>query len=213
MLIKQAENVISQACSFVVSESAAIPIRSKPSLLPEIKMVRTRNNMEDKSKGDIRASPSAVITSLDSAGPDSTLKAFRRIHFFTLNRSSEVRTFKKLMAMACSTTESSPPGDIYLFYDPRLPNITRIGRTTQNPETRLAVWRSRCSPTLTIIPDTLCRRVYYPGRLEKLIHLDLEDKRRRMWCQSCNHYHLEVFEVTKQDALATVQRWRSWMEY
>lgn len=210
-----------QACSFVVSESAAISYGSEPSLLPEINIVNTMNNMEGKGKVDIMASPSAVttsqnasepITSIDSAGPDATLKAFRRIHFFTPNRNSEIRTLKKVIARACSTTRSAPLGEIYLFYDSRFPNIIRIGFTSRTPDMRLREWKSRCSSTLVLIPDTLSRPVYYPRRLEQLIHIDLESRRRRDWCQYCNHYHNEGFEVSKQLALATVQLWRRWME-
>lgn len=169
----------------------------------------------------ITASPPAVttshnasgpITSMDSTGTDATLKFFRRIHFFTPKNYSEIRTLKIFMAMACSMTKSSALGDIYLFYDPRLPNIIRIGHTTSTPYRRLTQWRSRCSSTLTLIPDTLSRVVYYPRRLEQLIHLDLESRRRRNWCQYCKYYHLEGFEVSKELALATVQLWRRWME-
>jgi hypothetical protein len=174
--------------------------------------------MEGNDGVDINVSLPAVTTSHNAPGPigsmdnsslDATWKVFRRIHFFRLSENSEVRTLKQVMAMTCSVAQSQL-GDIYLFYDPRFPNIIRMGCTTLSPERRLAQWRSRCSPILQGIPDALRRPVHHPNRFEQLLHRDLG--RRRKWCQDCNHVHMECFEVTETLALATVQLWRRWME-
>ena len=182
--------------------------------------MNTRNNIDGHGNLDIRASPSAVTTSynapgpigsIDSLAPDTTFKVFRRIHFFTLSRDSEVRTLKKVMARTCSMTRSSPPGYIYLFHDSRFPSIIRMGLTTRNPESRLAQWKSKCNSTIALVPDALSRPVRRPHRLEHLIHRDLRSTRRPKWCQDCGLVHQEGFEVTEQLALATVRLWTRWM--
>ena len=221
MSMNQAENTPSQACSFVVSQSAATSDLSQPPQLLEMNMTNTNNNMEGNGRVDVRAPLSAVTTSynaprpigsMDSSGTDATLKVFRRIHFFRLGTDAEVQALKTLMARTLSKTEKYLLGDIYMFYHPRVPNIIRMGVTTRNPEMILTQWRARCSPTLALVSDSLSRPIHCSHRLEQLLHRDLKSKRRPKWCQGCNLVHQQGFEVTEQFALTTVQLWRRWME-
>lgn len=217
--IKQAEIAVSKACSFIVSASAANPHGSKVSLLPEIRIL---TNMEGNGEVGTMTSLSAATssqnatgstTSTGSADPDATLKAFRRIHFFTPERYSEILALKKVMAKARRLTQSSSLASIYLLHDPKVPNIVRIDSTTFSPDIRLEQWRSRCSPTLSLVPDTLSREVFYHRRLEELILTDLKSRRiQGTRCQYCNYYHRQEFEISKQLALDTVELWRRWIE-
>lgn len=221
ILVKQAENATSQTCSFVVSQSTTISDLSQTTQIPEMNMANTNNNMEGNSNGGVRASASATttsynvpkpISSIDSLGTDTTFKVFRRIHLFRVGVDADVQALKKLIARTLSTIETSPPGDIYLFNHPRLPRLIRMGFTNQNPEMRLAQWRSICSPALVLISDPLSRQIRYPRRLEQLLHSDLKSKPRPNRCLSCNREHQGIFNASEQFALTIVQLWRRWME-
>ncbi|KAJ5495178.1 hypothetical protein N7539_000294 [Penicillium diatomitis] len=146
--------------------------------------------------------------------------------------SDALRAARDLDVLTTKPSNSSP-GTIRL----------KIGRTS-NVHRRLAEWTRQCSYDLTLIryypytPSSPCpsparknsavssetlsqpgRKVPHVHRVERLIHLELDDLRLRDLgrCEECGKEHREWFEVeAAKDALRRVddcvRRWISWAE-
>ena len=116
--------------------------------------------------------------------------------------------------------------------------LLKIGRAS-NVQRRMNEWTRQCNHNLSLIryypyfpssptsppaspsnPATLSptpRKVPHAHRVERLIHIELADKRVRRDCSGCGKEHREWFEVEAsrkgvKDVDAVVRRWVGWAE-
>ena len=90
--------------------------------------------------------------------------------------------------------------------------------TKQDVDVRVTQQENKCKLVYQRVYDKQDRRFAHYDMVEKLVHLELRDYRRGFRCSMCKtahnqipQEHAEWFEVSKETALAVVQRWRRWM--
>jgi hypothetical protein len=94
----------------------------------------------------------------------------------------------------------------------------KIGMTKRDYETRRKEHERDCN----FVPDVIYASGYveYCGRLEKLVHTDLEDYRVPQQCDNHQHAdatkeikaHTEWFQVTEEMAVGTVKKWEKFLQ-
>ncbi|KAL9129712.1 MAG: hypothetical protein Q9217_001915 [Psora testacea] len=110
--------------------------------------------------------------------------------------------------------------------------LLKIGRAA-NVQRRLNQWTRQCGYNLSLIryypyrsspsstsnkpstPSSLPQQVPHAHKVERLIHLELADKRVKRDCESCGKEHKEWFEVEGsrrglKDVDEIIQRWVAW---
>lgn len=103
----------------------------------------------------------------------------------------------------------------------------KIGMTKQTPEKRKRKWENQCNFECILIEDAKDKRFLHPQAVERIIHTELYNERRKYTCNECGHGHdLELgadgvratatehgewFEITEVKALEVVNKWRDWV--
>jgi hypothetical protein len=102
-------------------------------------------------------------------------------------------------------------GHIYMFWDIGNFGMVKIGRTN-NLDRRMNEW-SKCKQTHSYHTSTHQASVAHVQRIERLIHIELINSRRKLPCSTCRdvEMHTEWFNVTKQRAQQVSQKWQDWM--
>jgi hypothetical protein len=102
-------------------------------------------------------------------------------------------------------------GHIYMFWDIGNFGMVKIGRTN-NLDRRMSEW-SKCKQTHSYHTSTHQASVAHVQRIERLIHIELINSRRKLPCSTCPdvEMHTEWFNVTKQRAQQVSQKWHDWM--
>jgi hypothetical protein len=102
-------------------------------------------------------------------------------------------------------------GHIYMFWDIGNFGMVKIGRT-DNLDRRMNEW-SKCKPTHSYHTSTHQASVAHVQRIERLIHIELINSRRKLPCNICPKakMHKEWFNVTEQRAQQVSQKWHDWM--
>jgi hypothetical protein len=102
-------------------------------------------------------------------------------------------------------------GHIYMFWDIGNFGMVKIGRT-DNLDRRMTEW-SKCKQTHSYHTSTHQASVAHVQRIERLIHTELINSRRKLPCSVCPRakMHVEWFNVTEQRARQVSQKWHDWM--
>lgn len=112
--------------------------------------------------------------------------------------------------------------------------LLKIGRTS-NVQRRLNEWTRQCGYHLTLIrfypyisslispsrptsstaSPALPAKIPHAHKVERLIHIELADKRIKRNCESCGREHRELFEIKgNREALkevdTVIRRWTTW---
>ena len=127
---------------------------------------------------------------------------------------------------------ANKPGYIYMFRhtEPSQGMLVKIGKT-DNVQRRMNEWQNQCGYNLELVryypyvPKSPMRdpsghqpqMVPYVSKVERLIHLELAEKRIKRLCRPCGREHREWFEVesTRQAIQAidhTIRRWCEWSQ-
>ncbi|KAF1942977.1 hypothetical protein EJ02DRAFT_511376 [Clathrospora elynae] len=114
------------------------------------------------------------------------------------------RIREKLNSMLTPTDQE---GYIYIFSDPKRPQLHKIGRSRKTVS-RLGQLQYKCGLKLNLVRDI---HVNYYIRTEVLIHAYLSDLCRPYKCDACNASHGEWFEIAEEPAKALVSRWVDFM--
>jgi hypothetical protein len=120
--------------------------------------------------------------------------------------------------------EPNKIGYIYVFTSSLHPKYVKIGMSAQGAEDRTEEWGTTCkhlNPKL--VHDPIAVPFPHFSKVERLIHAELGNKRRRIPCGTCKktkrskadkdepREHIEWFEISVEMALEVVQRWRAWI--
>jgi hypothetical protein len=102
-------------------------------------------------------------------------------------------------------------GHIYMFWDIGNFGMVKIGRTN-NLDRRMKEW-SKCKQTHSYHTSTHQASVAHVQRIERLIHIELINSRRKLPCSTCRdvEMHTEWFNVSEQRAQQVSQKWHDWM--
>lgn len=132
-------------------------------------------------------------------------------------------TGKEVHERVCELLKSGlTPGDkkgsIYVLSNPNYPDLVKVGLSTVPVKARLEQHERDCK----YIPKKLYatdNQVEYCKRLEALIKADLEHHCHRWTCnehtkkgEKITKTHEEFFQVTKDIAVDTLERWKDFME-
>ncbi|KAF1832530.1 hypothetical protein BDW02DRAFT_475189, partial [Decorospora gaudefroyi] len=105
-------------------------------------------------------------------------------------------------------------GVMYVYYDTNnRESGYKIGWTRRAYEIRVAEQRKRCG-ILPIVVHVSDHQIECCARLERLVHLDLQDHNRPRCCDNRKHdtrIHTDWFNVTGEMAIQTVKRWEDFI--
>lgn len=104
-------------------------------------------------------------------------------------------------------TPKDQQGYIYILFDPERPHLHKIGKATYTNQRNQDI-KYKCNLNLKLVHHGL---VNYYTRTEALIHTDLTNLCRRYTCSSCGTKHGEWFEITKESAIESMERWVKFM--
>lgn len=114
------------------------------------------------------------------------------------------------------TLQDQKIGFIYIFWHEGQFGYVKIGRT-KDPERRLQQWNKQCQREHKYHPFCDGLEVPYVARVERLMQLELKEKRRFTVCDTCTSKsgkpkkHTEWFELSAGEATAVFQKWKNWM--
>lgn len=104
-------------------------------------------------------------------------------------------------------TPADQRGYVYIFRDPKRPDLLKIGRTKSILQ-RMSQIRYTCGLELVVVKHFEVENYI---RTEGLIHTYVFDLRRSYKCAECKTKHGEWFEIGKQSAETYVDRWANFM--
>ncbi|KNG52173.1 dna-binding protein [Stemphylium lycopersici] len=143
----------------------------------------------------------------DSSPSRTTIKTARSVHD---------KLCKELKAKLTSKVSE---GVIYVLRDMNGEgNYYKIGKTARDYKTRVEEHEKDCgyTPEVVYVSDQVIKNC---GRLERLIHVDLDDHRLPWLCdrhqkagERTSKLHDEWFAVTEEMAIETVKRWECFMQ-
>jgi hypothetical protein len=164
-------------------------------------------------------------TNEEASKPTPTMGADTQFYNFKMLRPYQSMALKKLSISQALreelekplTVRGQQPGYIYIFWSKGQFGYVKIGRT-DNPDRRLKEWNSKCNRQHEY--HASCDGLWVPhvARVERLMHVELKDKRRAMTCDVCVNKkgnpveHNEWFEMRSEEAIPIFQKWRAWIE-
>lgn len=110
------------------------------------------------------------------------------------------------------TKQDLKKGFIYMFWDQQNFGMVKIGRTN-NLERRLKEWNKECKVTHYYhhSQESKVQEIPHVSRIEKLMHIELGNFRRKRKCNGCGRLHKEWFEIGAVQVLKVFQKWRTWI--
>lgn len=93
---------------------------------------------------------------------------------------------------------------LYIYHTPSSLGHVKIGYTMQPVEKRLKKW-SQCGERATLLLAT--KRINVAPRVESLLHYELAQSRRKIYCRHCSKWHNEWFEISHEKAIRVVEDW------
>jgi hypothetical protein len=102
-------------------------------------------------------------------------------------------------------------GYIYAFTHHSSPGLRKIGYS-KNVLTRQKQWDASCRRHHVYKPLPDDGGVLHARRVEKLIHAELKDFRKRAECDQCKRRHCEWFEVSEEHLEKVFLKWKDWIE-
>lgn len=108
-------------------------------------------------------------------------------------------------------------GYIYIFGHYSNPEIRKIGFTERRPDERLKEWNHSCRRTHSYHSTAWAYSVPHAKRVEKLIHAELQDRRRMIPCTACKTrsqlaHHREWFEGSVAELEEVIKKWVRWIQ-
>jgi len=192
----------SKTTSSINSES---DIESRIQLTPNSKTDPPKHSPDfkgwktEKSENDVKLEVLRVLRQ-KSTETKSKMPSFRTRYFQTWNS-----------IWNDNNKSNTKDGFIYIFECSSFPEgYVKIGHTDLLPEERLKAWEKQCSILISRISDPHDKKFRHHEIVEALVHAELWNKRRTYQCW-CNTNHIEWFEIRKEEALAVVEKWRSWV--
>lgn len=119
---------------------------------------------------------------------------------------------RNIVVRDLSTTDLKS-GYIYIFWFPGQLGHVKIGRA-KNPTERLKQWNEQCKRIHNFHISSYksdLQEVAHVSRVERLIQVELKNKRKHSKCDGCGKDHQEWFEVSEREAVAVFQKWRDWI--
>ncbi len=132
-----------------------------------------------------------------------------------------------MLENALTADKGTDDGWIYIFRSPDFPGFLKIGRTTNDIRVRKRQIESKCKVyELELVEEIECfRKVSYHHRVERLIHEDLGNERRKFTCKckkpnkkhdstfndDSQTEHGEWFAIDETLAKEVVKKWKDYM--
>ncbi|KAF1925656.1 DUF1766-domain-containing protein [Didymella exigua CBS 183.55] len=111
------------------------------------------------------------------------------------------------------TEKDKKDGFVYMFWDQQTFGMVKIGRTG-DLEKRLKQWDAQCK-----IPHRYHRSsqdgkhltIHHCQRIERLMHIELREYRKKRACGGCGKTHIEWFDISAEKAKKVYQKWQDWI--
>lgn len=159
--------------------------------------------------------PSITGSSTTASGHDikSDLLGFQAYKSTHMDDLAIAKALKKMVARPLSQPDMKE-GFIYIFWDEGNFGFIKIGRTN-DLERRLKEW-NKCKSTHSYHPssrDGRLLKVPHVQRVERLIHIELTNIRKKRACDTCKNTrtHTEWFALSEAKAVEVFQKWRGWI--
>ncbi|KFY07174.1 hypothetical protein V492_07383 [Pseudogymnoascus sp. VKM F-4246] len=112
-------------------------------------------------------------------------------------------------------------GSVYMFKLSSSEGHVKIGMSNQEYGLRVKQWVKKCKLPFEPISDPSGKEFLHYSAVEKLVHAELSNSRKKYGCESCKRgvssptknakmNHGEWFNVTEPVALEAIERWRGW---
>ncbi|KAL2786941.1 meiotically up-regulated gene 113-domain-containing protein [Aspergillus keveii] len=180
-----------------------------------LKAVRGTATPSPLLKPDVTPSVEVVIPPLDTR-LKTALPDFVEYHPPDKPRLSVAEKLEKFIVAPLTPADADHSGHIYIYQCKGKFGYYKVGLTTDLAP-RLQSWEKQCGRELmSYFPRSEEDLLPVPhiSRVEKLIHAELAEYRRKEECckaTTCGKAHQEWFQVEEQHALRVVRKWIAWM--
>jgi hypothetical protein len=112
----------------------------------------------------------------------------------------------KMLLVQPVASNQAASGYVYALYWSSEPGFIKIGYAKSSSATRLKKW-NKCHEGAEILYSA---PFIFPERMERIIHLQLTDKRYRITaCGVCGRSHIEWFKMSQDEAIQTIRDWET----
>lgn len=111
------------------------------------------------------------------------------------------------------TDEDKKDGFIYMFWDQQNFGMIKVGRTI-DLEQRLKQWNAQCKIMHHYHQSSQegePLKIPHCQRIERLMHIELRNYRKKRTCDGCGRTHLEWFDISAEKAKKVYQKWQDWI--
>jgi hypothetical protein len=134
---------------------------------------------------------------------------------YQVGRPKTEREINGLIHKIFRTKRKPPPekkkiGWVYIMRQSSSSKHVKIGYTNDEPSFRKAVLE-KCHGSLVEVEDSHKNAFLYPGVVERLVLAELHNQRKKIKCD-CETEHREWVEVESTIALASRNKWRTWIQ-
>ncbi|KAF2832832.1 DUF1766-domain-containing protein [Ophiobolus disseminans] len=152
-------------------------------------------------------------SSKTTRSPSPNVRLSYSLTFTPYQPKSQARTSIQKALLSIITQPLKPTdkkhGFIYIFWDVEHFGMVKIGHT-KDLQARLKQWNTQCKRTHNYhgeLPE-----VPHVSRIERLIHVELKDRRKQRLCEGCGVMHMEWFEAREEHAVRVFHKWQTWIE-
>ncbi len=127
-------------------------------------------------------------------------------------RSSPFTALSSVITKPLTSTDEKD-GYIYIFLEVGTIGPIKVGWTKDLDE-RLKNWNRACQRQFEYHPGTKNGElpwIPHVSRVERLIHTELKDYRKKRRCGACNCNHIEWFDVDAKHVVKVFEKWRNWI--
>lgn len=158
--------------------------------------------------------PAPAPLQLPDAGIPSPLSLTKTTPYHA-KLSDDCEVFRALTAQVHKslTKADRKYGFIYMFWDQRTFGMIKIGRTIDLKQ-RLEEWNTQCKTTHDYhrtFEDGEPLNIPHVQRIEKLMHIELGNYRKKRICDGCNRKHIEWFDISAEKAKKVYQKLQDWI--
>ncbi len=163
--------------------------------------------------------PSNRSSIIPDAVSNTVPPSFERYHQDTLSVTEVKHKVFKLLEQSLEPSNNQSQGYVYALSMEQCPGYIKIGYTGDSIKTRIQAIE-KCVPyKLQVYNKNDFHLVPNYQRVEKLIHEELRNERRKFACfcrkkateNDCLGMHGEWFAISETEASEVVDRWRKWM--
>ncbi|KAE9366724.1 hypothetical protein N431DRAFT_351113 [Stipitochalara longipes BDJ] len=191
---------------------------------------KEQENLDLQHYNKWKKDPQSLKSVILDAIRDKSVSKYARLRTVRRHLANIWKALTNTTAKLPRTPIIEEDGYIYIYKSKNAfpgPKYVKIGKTRQAPNERIYKWETSCKFECIPIKDNNDKRFLHYHAVERIVHAELYNERRKYKCNECNQAHKlgfgakyakspstehgEWFEISEEKALQVVNKWRDWV--